>query len=279
MPPQLKYLKTAFTIPLTGTISSDTRLLIEIGEDSVSLLWYQQKPFVVKGLSVHHFEAGQDTVAQLTSLLEGNQDIRSTIDTTVSYNVKELVLIPDAYFKENNAEAVVKLIFGEREGAAYHIESIPNQGLKLVYRIPAGIAKVVNACLPTATWQHSVSKEIGGSNFGTSLYCIVSTQYVKLILHKDDQLQIVQQFGYTVPEDVLYYLVHTCQQHGLDPANTPLRLCGMIDKDSPLYRLIYQYFAQTVFTETPPSAMEETEMKTFPAHYFSHLTALATCAS
>ncbi len=53
----------------------------------------------------------------------------------------------------------------------------------------------------------------------------------------------------------------------------------MIDEHSKLYIELGQYFSKIDFDSTNADVYESREIKDTPAHFFSHLTALALCVS
>jgi hypothetical protein len=104
-----------------------------------------------------------------------------------------------------------------------------------------------------------------------------------VLLYINGTIQIVQQFSFSTPEDALYHIVNTCQQHNVIASKTQLRLSGMIVKDSNLYNQFYNYFLDIEFeesalqlTQTEEVAQSE-EVENFPSHFFNHLIELAIC--
>ena len=148
------------------------------------------------------------------------------------------------------------------------------------YRIPKEIAAVFTERFPKAVFFHSTSLQLEQLNQETDLlYCIIYHNSLKTILYKEGKLQIVQQFNYTIPEDVAYHLLNICEQFAVKPSEIPLRLSGMIDEHSKLYIELYNYFLNIHFENVADGIYTTDEMKTLPAHFFSHLTSLALCVS
>ena len=63
----------------------------------------------------------------------------------------------------------------------------------------------------------------------------------------------------------------------MKPSEIKLRLYGMIVKDSNLYQQLHNYFLDIDFITIPEEINVRQEMNNLPAHFFSHLTELATC--
>jgi len=109
---------------------------------------------------------------------------------------------------------------------------------------------------------------------GESLVVDFRTNDFTVLASKGSLLLLTQTFAYSTPEDVLYYLLNTCRQFNLSQQELQLQLSGLIDKRSSLYNELYQYFIHIDFREAGWNLKNE-----YPAHFFTSLNDLATCAS
>jgi hypothetical protein len=87
------------------------------------------------------------------------------------------------------------------------------------------------------------------------------------------QLLLAQTYRYETPEDVLYYLLKICKHFLFSQENVAIELSGLIEKQSSLYKELYQYFTDLRFREGVWRA------EGHPAHFFTTLNDLASCAS
>ena len=148
------------------------------------------------------------------------------------------------------------------------------------YRIPKQIEVVFAQRFPKADIFHATSLQLEQlSQEKDLLYCIIYHNILKVILYKDGKLQVVQQFSYTSPEDAAYHLLNVCEQFAVKPSETKLRLSGMVDEHSKLYVGLSNYFLNICFENVADGLYVQEELKELPAHFFSHLTALALCVS
>lgn len=88
------------------------------------------------------------------------------------------------------------------------------------------------------------------------------------------QLLLSQTYRYENPADVIYYLLRICKHFLLSRENLLLEVSGLIEKDSGLYRELFDYFKNVNFR----NAGWKTETG-HPAHFFTSLNDLAACAS
>ena len=70
-------------------------------------------------------------------------------------------------------------------------------------------------------------------------------------------------------------MLNVCNQFNAKHVN--VQLCGMIEKDSALFREIEKYFLTITFPDLPEELSYADEIKEFPTHFFSHLFAFALC--
>jgi hypothetical protein len=71
--------------------------------------------------------------------------------------------------------------------------------------------------------------------------------------------------------------LNVCKGFDVQPDSVILHINGMIDENSALYSAIYKYFLQIEFDTLPEGYTYDDGIKNYPAHFFSHLFALASC--
>jgi len=111
----------------------------------------------------------------------------------------------------------------------------------------------------------------------TTLFVNVREKSFELMASNGKQLLIYNIFQYDTPEDFIYYLLFAAEQLHLNPELNPLMLSGNIQKDSPLFNMIYQYFRQVSFTDRPDGYEYHYGFEKLPSQmYFSGYN-LALC--
>ncbi|MBZ4191220.1 DUF3822 family protein [Niabella beijingensis] len=91
---------------------------------------------------------------------------------------------------------------------------------------------------------------------------------------KDGSLILAQHYTYRAPEDVLFYLLKIAEVYQLAQTEVQLNVSGLVDADSRLYKMLYDYFLNIRLMNagwTDEAAMD------FPAHYFTTLKQVALC--
>jgi hypothetical protein len=98
----------------------------------------------------------------------------------------------------------------------------------------------------------------------------------RVVVKKGGQIQLAQMYEYSVPLDVVYYLLKIYQELHLSKEETHLILSGLIDEASALYKELYSYFLNIHFVH--PAGLSLTN-KDYPPHFFASIYNLAQCVS
>ena len=195
-------------------------------------------------------------------------------------NHPQSALIPSQYYDESEKEKYVNLLFGEDKRALCFMDNLNGHDIKNVYRIPAKVFEILNNFFPDKAFKHSSSLQINCSDLsGEVLNCIVYHNGIKILLFRASKIQIVQYFEYESPVDVCYHLLNVCERFYISPDSVQLRLSGMIEEHSNLYKEIYNYFLNVSFVALPAGAILSHPLDVHPHQFYSNLSALAACES
>jgi hypothetical protein len=273
-------LNTAFNIPPVDIENKSLHLLVEVGSYGISFLWFTKVSFSVKGLAMYNFTSA-DILPGITNVFELQKKYLTRLGSvTVCYDFKESVLVPAKYNHIAVNDGALSLMYGEDRDSILSNDLITSLQVYNHYRIPKDVETLFSKQFPSANIFHSTSLQMEQLNHANDLlYCIIFNNTAKVIFYKTGKPQIIQQFGYTSPADLAWFLLNICEQHDSRPSQLHLRLSGMIGEHSKLYNELGQYFSNIEFDRSHGTVYEPPEIKDLPAHYFSHLTALALCVS
>ena len=186
--------------------------------------------------------------------------------------------MPYKEFTDENAALLLKALFGVNEDSNITTEAIPEWQLYNVLAIPKDVADWIRNRFSSAKYvsQCAVSiKSANTANAGGSMLVDFRTDDFSVMVTNQSKLLLAQTFSYSTPDDVVYYLLKVCQQFSLAQQEVQINLSGLIDKQSALYKELYQYFINVQFREAAWSIPDNE----YPAHFFTSLNDLARCAS
>ncbi len=201
----------------------------------------------------------------------------SFYEVLVSFDFSQSIFVPASEYTLEDAGLLLQTSGATNGNQNIASELVPGWQLYNVYAVPKEIHEWVSRKFPTAKCRHQYSLHINkvytaeprgnlAVDFRKEMFTVVAT--------RDSKLLLAQAFEYTTPEDVLYFLLKICQQFLLSQQDVKLQLSGLVDKQSALYKELYQYFINLEFREADWNATSE-----YPAHFFTSLNDLAKCAS
>ncbi len=157
-------------------------------------------------------------------------------------------------------------------------EPVSGWQVNTVFAITPVLHKWVNEKFPDAGTIHQLSammKFVPSSPGDGVIYADIRQKDLHLLVAAKGQLLLSQHYRYESYEDVLYYLLRASRQFGLSQEKLELKLSGLIDKQSALYKELYQYFIRVELRE-PGWELPPNEL---PSHYFTSLNDLFLCVS
>lgn len=156
-------------------------------------------------------------------------------------------------------------------------EQVPGWQHQSAYIVPAPVAQWMHEKFPAARFRHEYTSGIKTLNFARekgSMLIDFQAEDFSVMVGKAGKFLLARSFPYSIPDDVLYYLIRICRQFGLSQETVELSVSGLIEQQSSLYRELYQYFINISFRDADWNAGNE-----YPAHFFTSLNDLAKCVS
>ncbi len=281
MPAENQTVHPSFNITTANAGTDKPVLLIQVGRQGIAFIQLDSENNIFFAVQVYHFAkhiTGETLAETINDILNtGNfcqQDFQKIF---VTWCFDESILVPFEYFETNHTRAMLDLVYGNAAQSVPQHEMVLAHNLHTVYRVPVAVKNVFASCFPFCIQNHQNSLLINIEKVQRNLlYCIFYPGSFAVMLRKNGQLQVIQNFEFSVPEDVAYHLLNVCSS--FDAAtSTTLMLSGMIDNNSNLYNELYKYFLNIEFAGLPGNFNYAEEISQQPAHYFSHLFATALC--
>jgi hypothetical protein len=282
LPHENQTVNPSFNISSENTSTEKTVLLLQAGKQGIALIQLNDSNNTFESLQVYHFakQLSDTSIAdEINSILSDESLLQQHFKKVyITWCFDENVLVPDEYFDNSSSAAMLNLVYGDAVQATVQNEIVLAQNIRSVYRLPVTIKNVFNKWMPFAIQGHQNSTLVNFErNNKDILYTICYTNAITVLLRKNGQLQLIQNFEFSTPEDAAYYLLQVCQAFEVDAVQTILTVSGMIDADSNLYNELYKYFASIRFAQLPENFNYTPEINNYPQHYFSHLFFTASC--
>jgi hypothetical protein len=262
-------LTPSFEITPKAYDTASSALLIEISEDAVKYLVTSpagEEVFALQVFSIPKKE--KHSAAYIKDMLKNSQVKGYFKKTKVCYNISEQLFIPLKMLNGSGAAQMNK-VFGKEPGTIILKDDITADCIN-IYRINGSVHNYILQLYPSAVFTHHYSC-LAKKQYG-------STDVLSVVFYRDKMLctlvakgkpEIITAYPFAVPLDAVYYLLNLVQTTGHEEITIDIK--GMIDKDSAIIKEINKYFRSVNYSD----AFNTNE---HPAHYFSHLSAIATCA-
>jgi hypothetical protein len=251
----------------SATIEGDQQLAVEIGNTYLVLVVGTAS--TVAGFE--YYDAEDNELEELLSYAKTNSYLleKSYSEARVYYNLEESVLVPVGQFNTAVASEFVDVAFGSSAASRINVENINVQpGMVNVYRSSENWQALIAQYFRAVTKRHLFSKLIEHAS-GGSLQVQFYKNEMTVIAIAGGILQLARNFSFDVEEDIVYHLLNSCKQTGIDPVNTSIEISGLIDTDSKAIRLIKKCFGKIQWSRPPSNIMPQEELSKYPLHYFT----------
>jgi Protein of unknown function (DUF3822) len=273
-------LNLSFHIQSLNINTTSADLYLEINAQGLSYIILDGN--ICMALVIYHFNAGisDETTAGHIHQVIANQPVlqQKFNKVNIIYGYAPSIIVPAAFMNDTNNNAMLELVYGDVSERVMRTDFLHRHKVYNVYGIPAVIEMVITRYFGFAEYTHlfSLLPDVV-KDPGTHLYCIFNREELKLLLIKEGKLQVMQSYFYKTPQDVAYHLLNLCKGFQVDVNSILVHLSGMIEANSPLHIELYIYFLQLQFEALPGQYQYPEEISQYPAHYFSHLFAIAAC--
>jgi len=264
-----RLLKTLFSIG--EQCDHADALLFEIGDDHCCYALVKENRFCeVKYLGFDTLEAEN----VLSDILDGIREQPSKV--VIGSAFAQALLVPQQLFK--NDFSFSQVVYDLHGQELLH-DNISEWQMVTAYSIPSAIYRQLLARFANAQFCHVYTpalKFYNGFVAEDQVDIHFSIQQFRVVVKKDNVVQLAQTYSYKTPLDVVYFLLKICYEFGLDQSHLFLIVSGLIDKDSVMYHELHHYFLNLHFAGPPSFEMPESN---HPHYYFTSLYNLAACAS
>lgn len=215
----------------------------------------------------------------LLLLLEQHNEFAGPFyQVNICYDYPGSMMVPAACFRQEEADRLNNALPGSGDSSLSITEWLAEWQLYTVYAAPKEIHDLLMKRFPVARFWHQSTVGLKNILANAAEGCLQADfrhHDFSLLAVRSGKLLLARSFEYNTPEDVIYYLLRTCRQFSLSQDEVRVELSGLVDKQSALYKDLYQYFNHIHFRDNKWT-MNESE---YPAHFFTSLNDLSVCVS
>lgn len=282
MPAENQTVNPTFSITSVNAAALPTHLFINAGRQGISFVELEKESNTFISVIVYHFTkqlSCEEIAATVNNIFATDFFLQKSFNRAdITWSFNESILVPSEFFEKNTAAEMLNMVYGDAGDESIKNQLVLKYNLYNSYRVAAVIENTIINKFPHIHQSHQAALLIDFDAADKDLlYCNFYTDSLTVLLRKNGQLQLIQNFEFTTPEDAVYHLLNVCQSFEVDATQVTLTASGMIDVTSNLYNELYKYFAAVSFTALPGNFNYAEDINNYPAHYFSHLFATAAC--
>lgn len=192
----------------------------------------------------------------------------------ISFASTAFSITPKALFDKNLTANYIGLNTKIEGQFDYKYQVLDQAGIVICYTIPKGLNNWIKKIFPNAKITHEMAVVIQSvlrdfySVSEDRLILNINKGYFDLIHVKKGKLNFANSFLFNEKEDLLYYILFTCEQLGIDQHEIEMYLLGEIKKGSEEHQLLFQYIKNIYFGSRNKNIKLAEELNTIPNHYF-----------
>jgi hypothetical protein len=268
-------LKKLFHIPHDGqTEMIQPVLSISLGEKNFSFAISNAQANQFYHLA--SFTADEMNIEVLAEILSLHPEASASFyKVSVCYCYPKHVMMPQEFYSQNNFVEVWKAVHGVSAGKNTVSENAVEWQANDVYTIPQDVQQFLMRRYPSASFKNFpilALRNLGNSDNGL-MQIDFGVDEFELVAVNQNNLLLAERFEYVTPNDVIYVLLNLCNTYSLSQYKVKVKITGLVDKDSALYKEMYQYFMDIEFRSATWSHAG------YPGHFFTVLNDIARCAS
>lgn len=267
-------LQELFSVFSTENIDAPSNFLaLQVGDNFFNYAIFS--PTDKKLVALKKYALKQTTAKILNVIMDQNRLLQGgfgRIITSVDFGFN--TLLPT----DMDSTDTIPLVFLENADQQAHTikESLEEYGLVNCYSVPSDVLTWLVQNFPSSGYLHAHSVLIKSIDFfpayGLLRLDIMQNSFA-VVAFKGRQLVLSKNYRYNAPADMVFLLLKICEVFNFSQELVSLQVSGLVDKNSKLYRELYEYFLQIFFKD----ATWVDVARNYPPHYFTTLNELCVC--
>ncbi len=191
--------------------------------------------------------------------------------------------IPNDFFAADLRQNYFQLNFGQPERESLKEDYLPFIDSYLLYSIPHEWLNALPEGFNVKTYCHIGTPWLAGlfSQFqGISkplLAADIEDPLVRLAVLDEQGLQLFNLFRFETHNDLLYYVLYTAEQLGINPHQDAFFFSGNLFKESNRFKMLYRYIRYPRFLKKPENLSYSNKLNEIPDHFFYNMLGIPLC--
>jgi hypothetical protein len=230
-------------------LNSTYRMSVQVSLTGLSFLMEEENRVVFKKyIPFNETKNPDELLFEIEKAFAENEQLKSPVfELVVFYQNTFYAIVPDALFKEDEAEEFLKLNSRVFTTDFVSYDLMENFDLVNVYVPLANINNYFFDHYGEFSYFHFTTtfleKVLQNEKTGNpkKMHAHIHGHQVDVIVTSGKKLLLCNSFNYSTPEDLTYYILFVAEQLELNPEAFELELSGNISEEDSFFELLYTY--------------------------------------
>ncbi len=216
-------------------------------------------------------------------VVSGDKWLQGTFKSvSAAFSASKNTLIPSALFQEERIEDYLSINMGSQHSNSLLYNRLIKSEIINCFSLNKDIYNVISKQYPGVKLLHQASIQIEAAAHQQlkkpAAFLQFNRKSIDIVAVKDEQIQLMNSFDYKTSEDVIYYLLYVMEQLEFSQNDTTVLLMGNIQKESNVYKLLYNYINTLSLAEWPTAVQYVQPVKGLLSHQYHLLIQQYLCA-
>lgn len=231
-----------------------------------------QKHFLLDELKSH---------TEIRSIVESESILKHHFQQiNVGVDSEHFSLVPALIYRPSVQKSYLEAICQPTKQEMIFTDAIEELDIKNVHTIDSRLYDELQAVFPTFNLYHIATPFLRRTKRlinGDDIIVNVQPSELNIIVYKNNQFQLYNNYKYNSAEAFLYYVLLMYQQFDLDVNTATLTLMGGIMPNSMIYKLLSTYIRQIQFAKRTKYYQFSPEYSSIPQQFHFDLYSLSVC--
>ena len=246
----------------------------------------EQKYIALEHYDIQNCNSYSDLAESIDQIIVKQELLQQKFSSTTIGIANSLnTLTPKALYDEANGKEILAFNHTILDNEVETRDWIPSIQAYNSYLIPEELNRCFNKYFKNISWRHDSSILIESLMHQFKLqeekrvYISIQNKSFEIIVLERKKLKFFNSFSYKAAEDMIYYLLFTYEQLNLNPDQIPLIICGEIEENSKVYKLLYRYIRDIHFIKRNPNYNYSFVFDQTKEHFYFKLLNQHLCVS
>ncbi|WPQ62103.1 DUF3822 family protein [Chitinophaga sancti] len=273
---------------LLETDLTTCQLLVLVGKGSFNYVVYNPAARKFLALKSYRFTPQKATIADI-EVIEQVFDTDKLLftnfsDVLLAFDGGNSTLVPEVHFDAAIKKDYLHLIYPEQAQELIMADTISDQQMVNVYSVDKDLFGFLRKEFSTDKFAHVNTGLLKGYRFDNDylelngiIYLDIQQHKFTLTVYRFGKLLLQTEMNSQTGLDVVYHLINTIRQAGLDESQVKVKVGGPVTPDSQIYEELHRFVPKLEWVPRLTGFWYINKMEEIPGYYFNNLYSLALC--